>query len=305
MTNNIKHSLYESFISAARLRTLPLAIAVIGLGNFLHLSHPDFRPAVFLLSMVTTVFLQVLSNFANDLGDSQHGADHSARQGPARMVQLGEISREAMRNAVLVMVFLSLFSGIFLLQISFRGNWWQAVPLFVAGLIAIAGAWFYTNGRKPYGYLALGDIAVFLFFGLLAVLGSAWLQVQVFQSAFLFPAASAGFWSMAVMNLNNIRDIASDKAAGKTTIPILIGHRKARYYQLILVAGGAVFLIVFGMLEKNPAVAGALPGFLLMVKTLPVLFTHEEPVHIDRLLKPQALGTFLAVAGMFLIAWLF
>ena len=145
----------------------------------------------------------------------------------------------------------------------------------------------------------------FLFFGLLAVLGSAWLQVQVFQSAFLFPAASAGFWSMAVMNLNNIRDIASDKAAGKTTIPILIGHRKARYYQLILVAGGAVFLIVFGMLEKNPAVAGALPGFLLMVKTLPVLFTHEEPVHIDRLLKPQALGTFLAVAGMFLIAWLF
>ena len=305
MTNNIKHGLYESWISAARLRTLPLAIAVTGLGNFLHLRHPDFRPAVFLLSMVTTVFLQVLSNFANDLGDSHHGADHSARQGPARMVQLGEISREAMRNAVLIMVFLSLFSGIFLLQISFKGNWWKAVPLFAAGLIAIAGAWFYTNGRKPYGYLALGDIAVFLFFGLLAVLGSAWLQVQVFQPAFLFPAASAGFWSMAVMNLNNIRDIASDKAAGKTTIPILIGQRKARYYQLILVAGGAVFLIIFGMLEKNPAVAGALPGFLLMVKTLPVLFTHEKPNKIDRLLKPQALGTFLAVAGMFLITWLF
>ena len=304
MNNNIQHNLYASWISAARFRTLPLAIAVTGLGNFLHLCHPDFRPEVFILTMVTTVFLQVLSNFANDLGDSRHGADHSARQGPSRMVQLGEISKEAMRNAVLIMVFLSLISGIFLLQISFKGNWWKAVPLFAAGLIAIAGAWFYTNGRKPYGYIALGDIAVFLFFGLLAVLGSAWLQVQVFQPYFLFPAVSAGFWSMAVMNLNNIRDADSDKVAGKTTIPILIGQWKARYYQLFLVAGGAAGLIIFGILEKNPAIAGALPGFLLMVKTLPVLFNHEKSDKIDRLLKPQALGTFLAVAGMFLMAWL-
>lgn len=302
--NNTQHNRIGFWISAARLRTLPLAIAVIGMGNFLHIGHPEFRMVVFFLSIVTTVFLQVLSNFANDLGDSTHGADNPERRGPVRMVQQGSISRKAMQQAVILMAVLSLISGILLLVIAFRGKFIQSIPLFSAGLIAIAAAWFYTNGKKPYGYLALGDPVVFTFFGLLAVLGSAWLQVQTFLPGFLLPAISAGFWSVAVLNLNNMRDIKSDQKAGKTTIPILLGIHNARLYHLFLILGGIAALFLFGYTETNASVLGAIPGILLMLTTLPRLYSFEVPEMLDKLLKPQALGTFIAVMGMFIAAFL-
>ena len=303
--NNKKHPNLLDWFSAARIRTLPLAMAVVGMGNFIHFGERNFRMDVLILSMVTTVFLQVLSNFANDLGDSRHGADHSGRQGPARMVQQGKISSDAMKKAAGLMALLSLISGTWLLITTFSTDWTKSIPLFCAGLLAIAAAWFYTNGKRPYGYLALGDLAVFLFFGLLAVSGSAWLQKPVFLPEFLLPATAAGFWSVAVLNLNNMRDFDSDKIAGKISIPLLIGLKKAKIYQCILVAGGGISLLLFGRINQNPAVYGAIPGILLMSSALYRSLTSRSPAQFDKLLKPQAVGTFLAVLGMYLAALFF
>jgi 1,4-dihydroxy-2-naphthoate octaprenyltransferase len=298
--DNTKQIPVQAWIAAARLRTLPLAMAAIGMGNLLHLGGPAFRPEVMVLAMVCTVFLQILSNFANDLGDSEHGADNQERKGPARMVQSGVIGKQSMRKAVVILAIASFISGTFLLWIAFRGNWQAAIPLFAAGLCSIAAAWFYTNGARPYGYLALGDIAVFLFFGLLAVLGSSWLQVQEFSFQHLLPAVSAGLWSTAVLNLNNMRDLSSDSLAGKRTVPMLLGERGASLYHLFLVSGGILSLFVYAIMNQAIWVAGSIPGILLMLRTLPVVFSERDVPSLDRQLKPQALGTFAAVAGMFL-----
>jgi 1,4-dihydroxy-2-naphthoate octaprenyltransferase len=302
INNNIAQSEIQNWVSAARLRTLPLALASIGMGNLICLGHPAFRQGVFFLALLTTVFMQVLSNFANDLGDSEHGADHAKRQGPARTIQAGLISRMAMKRAVLLMAVLSLISGMVLLWQAFAGNWSEAFPLFAAGLLSIAAAWYYTNGKKPYGYLALGDLAVFLFFGLLAVLGIVWLQLQEFRLVFLLPACTSGCWSVAVMNLNNMRDLESDAAAGKRSVPMLLGKTGSRVYQTILVLGGILCVLIFWWPVNKVLLAGALPGVLLMLRTLPVVWQEDAPPKLDRLLKPQALGTFISVAGMYL-AW--
>ncbi len=302
-SNNKKHPGVIEWIAAARIRTLPLALAVVGMGNFMHFGNPEFRFSVFFLSMVTTVFLQILSNFANDLGDSEHGADHAGRRGPARLVQQGKISRTEMKKAALVMAALSLVSGLVLLAIAFFENFSAALPLFVAGLMAIAAAWFYTNGKNPYGYQALGDLSVFLFFGLLAVIGSSWLQIQIFLPESLLAAAAAGFWSVAVLNLNNMRDMDSDHAAGKLTVPLLIGRKNARFYQIFLVMGGIVCLLWFGGVRQDAAIFGAVPGMILMLSSLRNACLSDDPALLDKQLKPQALGTFFAVFGLFLAAF--
>lgn len=302
--NNIKQSEIKNWISAARLRTLPLALASIGMGNLICLGHEAFRPWVCFLALLTTIFLQVLSNFANDLGDSDHGADHASRKGPSRAVQAGLISRMSMKKAVLLMTLFSLISGILLLWLAFEGNWIKSIPLFAAGLLSIAAAWFYTNGKKPYGYLALGDVAVFLFFGMLAVLGMAWLQLQEFRPAFLLPACASGCWSVAVMNLNNMRDLESDAAAGKRSVPMLLGVKGARIYHTILVLGGILCVLIFWWSAGKLLLSGAIPGVLLMLRTLPVVWQENAPSKLDNLLKPQALGTFLSVAGMYIVWYL-
>jgi len=301
MNHNIRYPGIKAWLEAARLRTLPLAAAAVGMGNLLHFGKPGFRMVILFLSILTTVFLQVLSNFANDLGDSENGADNEARKGPERMVQSGAISRESMRIAVMLFAFLSLLSGVFLLWFAFRQNLYGAIPLFAAGLFSIAAAWFYTNGSRPYGYSAMGDPAVFLFFGLLAVLGTAWLQVQEFNWQFLFPAFALGCWSTAVLNLNNMRDIASDALAGKRTIPMIFGKTGSRVYHTGLVAGGAICLVLFGLKQNAIWIAGAIPGFFVMLRTLPVVLTKSDENSLDGLLKPQAIGTFLAVLGMALV----
>ncbi len=290
-----------AWISAVRLRTLPLALAAIGMGNLLHFGEPGFRWEILILGMLTTTFLQVMSNLANDLGDSIHGADSGHRKGPIRAVQSGAISREEMRTAVGVLAFASLISGICLLWMAFRNDWHAAIPLFVTGLFCIAAAYFYTNGKKPYGYRALGDLAVFVFFGVVAVLGASWLQVKEFSGLEILPASALGFWSTAVMNLNNMRDVESDSLAGKKTLPIILGSVNARIYHFVLVLGGILFLLVFALSEKAIWALGALPGCLLMLKTLPQVLKNKDYVSLDLLLMPQALGTFIAVMGMAIV----
>lgn len=286
------------WLKAARLRTLPLALAATGMGNLLVSNEPGFKPWVAVLSVLTTLFLQILSNFSNDYGDSVHGADHAGRKGPSRMVQSGQLSREDMKAAIVLMAVLSLASGLSLLWLSFQDDWSRLLPLLALGLLAIAAAYFYTNGKVPYGYRAMGDISVFLFFGCTAVLATSYLHTGRFESAGILPSISLGFWSTAVLNLNNMRDMPSDAQAGKQTIPLKLGLQSAKYYQSLLVLGGMLALLVFALGENQLYLLGAVPGCLLMLKAWIGTLNTADNAHLDAYLKPQALGTFLAVLGM-------
>ena len=234
----------KKWISAFRLRTLPLALASIGMGTFLAAANGAFKLSIFSLCALTTILLQVLSNLANDYGDSIHGADSAGRVGPSRAVQSGKITKEAMRHAILICGFLALFSGIGLIYVAFGFslNFWI---FFGFGLLAILAAITYTSGYKPYGYVGLGDISVLIFFGFIAVLGSAFLYEKVVYWEYLLPALSVGLFSVGVLNVNNIRDIVSDRAAGKRSIPVRIGRDRAVIYHWSLLFVGIVSSIIY------------------------------------------------------------
>ena len=205
----------KSWISAFRLRTLPLALSSISMGGFLAASSGQFNGLIFFLCCLTTIFLQILSNLANDYGDSVNGADHSGRTGPERAVQSGVISARQMKNAVITFVLLCLLSGISLLLVSFGWNWRILLLFFGLGILSIIAAVAYTIGKRPYGYAGLGDISVLIFFGLIGVMGSLYLFTKELSGLKILPALSCGFFSIAVLNINNIRDIESDRKAGK------------------------------------------------------------------------------------------
>lgn len=291
-------TLISTWIQAARPRTLPLALAATGMGNLLVFKTGNFQISICLLSILTTLFLQILSNFANDYGDSIHGADSGDRKGPSRAVQSGIISKSGMKSAIYLFISFSLMSGLSLLFISFQTNWAAFVPVLIVGLFAIAAAYFYTNGTKPYGYMAMGDASVFLFFGLVAVMATQYLHSLELPALYLLPAISLGFWSTAVLNVNNMRDMDSDRNAGKLTIPLQLGLHKAKLYQTVLVTGGILSLAIFGFLTASAFVFGALPGVFLMFRALTGVWKTTVQTELDAFLKPQAVGTFLAVVGM-------
>jgi 1,4-dihydroxy-2-naphthoate octaprenyltransferase len=289
------------WIGAARLRTLPLAIAVSATGNFFAAYSTHFQWNIVFLSILTTLLLQVLSNFANDLGDSIHGADHAEREGPKRAVQSGALSKAQMANAVKVFVVLSLVAGCTLIWISFHQSWEKVLPIFGIGLAAIAAAYLYTNGSKPYGYQALGDISVFVFFGLVAVMGTQYLHTGIWHLQALLPAISMGCWSTAVLNINNMRDIDSDQQAGKETIPIILGLKNAKNYHFMLVVTGMATWFAFGFVHSDMSFLGAIPGILIMIKTCFGISKSFTSVQLDTFLKPQALGTFFTIMGVLLL----
>lgn len=234
------------WISAARPRTLPLALSSIFMGGFLAASVQKFDGLLFTLCCLTTIALQVLSNFANDYGDTQNGADTEDRVGPVRAVQSGELSAKQMFNGIILFAFLSLSLGILLLYIAFRDTSLQEFLLYLGiGLLCILAAYTYTAGKNPYGYAGLGDVSVFLFFGCVGVLGSTYLFTKTFDVLTILPAFSCGFFATAVLNLNNIRDIDSDTKAGKRTIPSRLGKQKAIYYHWFLLGMGMACAVVF------------------------------------------------------------
>ncbi len=285
----------NSWLSAFRLRTLPLALAGIGMGSFLAASFGAFRWQIFSLCALTAIFLQILSNLANDYGDFVNGADSQARQGPQRMVQSGQISPTTMRLAMGIFVLLSLVSGLSLLFWAIDS--WQSFWFFLGlGILSILAAITYTAGSRPYGYMGLGDVSVFIFFGLVAVLGTFYLHTRQFQALLLLPAASCGLFATAVLNINNIRDIQSDKLAGKYSIPVRLGRERAVWYHWFLLTAGvlcAVFYVIghFGHWIQ----------FLFLI-TLPLFWRNAQAVatkkqadEIDPYLKQMALSTLLFV----------
>ncbi len=237
----------QAWLSAMRPRTLPLAIASSILGGFLAAQNGVFSWPVTLLCVLTAVFLQILSNLANDYGDSVHGADHVDRAGPKRAVQSGLITASAMKRAMGLFAAFSAVSGLTLVIVALGLSALPYVLLFVLlGGAAIWAAISYTAGSNPYGYAGLGDIFVFIFFGWVGTMGTYFLQALAWNWLVLLPATSVGLLSVAVLNVNNIRDIDSDRQAGKNSIPVRIGPHKARIYHWVLLSSAvlAAFLYV-------------------------------------------------------------
>ncbi len=216
----------EAWLLAVRLRTLPLALSSIFAGSFLAYWKEELKWEVLILGSLTTIFLQVLSNLSNDYGDSVHGADSSARQGPLRAVQSGSISLSEMKVAMGIAGALSFCSGLLLLYFSLS-NWMLFSLFLVLGLAAIWAAIRYTSGKNPYGYAGWGDLSVFVFFGLLGVCGTYFLHAQKWDLWCVLIAISLGCFSTAVLTINNIRDMESDQKAGKKSIPVRLGRKRA------------------------------------------------------------------------------
>ncbi len=291
------------WIEAMRLRTLPLAIAHISMGNVLAAFHGVFSWEICWLTLSTAVLLQILSNLANDYGDAKHGADHSDRQGPARAVSSGMISAKDMKLALIVVAGFSLISGIALILISLEKT--LPVLVFLAlGLLSIWAAINYTAGDNPYGYKGLGDLAVFTFFGLLAVCGPYFLQTGSFQWSVLLPASSCGLLSIGVLNINNIRDIDSDAQAGKISVPVRLGRERAIQYHHTLLVLGICFAVAYTLLHYSS------PWQFLFLTVLPILWinaravkTITEPMRLDPYLKQLALANVLFVTTFALGLW--
>lgn len=285
----------RAWIGALRLRTLPLALSCVGMGAFLAAASNAFRWDVFALCSATTVILQMLSNLANDYGDSVHGADHVGRTGPQRAVQSGAIPAASMRNAVALFALLALVCGVSLLRVSFGWNLRAFGFFLVLGVLCIVAAVTYTIGRKPYGYAGLGDLAVLVFFGLVGVVGSYYLYTSSWQPLHLLPAMSCGFFSMAVLNINNVRDIEADRHAGKRSIPVRMGKDKAATYHWLLLSAGWVCALSYDLINFRS------PFQFVFVITLP-LFIHNGMAvrykaqhELDPWLRQLALSTLLFV----------
>ncbi|MCD6200702.1 MAG: 1,4-dihydroxy-2-naphthoate polyprenyltransferase [Bacteroidales bacterium] len=285
----------KAWISAFRLRTLPLSLSSIILGGALAYADKPFRWQIFLLALVTTLFLQILSNLANDYGDYSHGLDNQERVGPQRSVQSGTINPQEMKTGILVFILLSLASGLWLI-LSSTGMALsvEGIVFLVLGLLSIGAAIKYTIGKHPYGYYGLGDLFVFLFFGLTGVLGTYYLITHHLQADLFLPASALGCLSTGVLNLNNMRDLESDRKNGKKTLAVLLGPRLSRYYHLILLTLAILLSLVYIILNYHS------PWQFIFLIIIPPLAENIRTVFrapslsiLDPLLKKLALTSLL------------
>lgn len=260
------------------------------MGGFLAADAGAFRWDIFLLCVLTTVFLQILSNLANDYGDSIHGADNVSRTGPSRAVQSGAITPEQMRRMIILFSALSLVTGMILLFVAFGLEWDAILFFFALGLLSIGAAVSYTMGRKPYGYLGLGDLSVLIFFGFVGVMGSYYLFARTISWKEALPAMSVGLLSVAVLNINNIRDIESDRLAGKYSIPVRLGRRRAVAYHWTLLTLIPLFALLYTLLAFHS------PWQFLFLLAIPLLLrngiavSRHPSAELDPWLKQMALS---------------
>jgi len=295
----LKTSVFSVWIAAFRLHTLPLALSSIITGSFVAVAAGKYRWSVIIMAVVTTVLLQILSNLANDYGDAVKGTDNEMRVGPRRGMQNGSISRRQMKNAIMIFTALSLFSGLGLLYLALGEHWLTALLFFGLGLAAIAAAIKYTVGENAYGYRGLGDLFVFIFFGLVAVLGTYYLNVLQLNFSILLPASAMGFLSAGVLNLNNMRDIDNDRASGKHTLASALGYHHARIYHVVLIGLAFLFAFLYVLLKFhsfwNFLFLLSLPLFL---KDLVKIFKTTDKAALYPCLKSLALST-LAFSVLF------
>ncbi|MCM1176657.1 MAG: 1,4-dihydroxy-2-naphthoate octaprenyltransferase [Bacteroidales bacterium] len=295
------------YIAAMRLRTLPLSLAGVLLGLMLAAADYHVHWTVFLSTLLTTAFLQILSNVSNELGDSLHGTDRADREGPAYTLSRGLLSVTDFKVMIALYVLLCTASGLAMIYFSF-GTLLALEPLLLMllGVAAISGAMRYTLGRNPYGYRGLGDIYVFLFFGIVAVMGAYFVASHTLHWRMILPAASMGLFSVGVLNVNNIRDMKTD-AATRVTVPLKIGERNAKAYQTALLALGWASMIWYVSMRIFD------PWHYLFVLALPMFVIHLRGVWkrtgkaLDPMLPLLVMSSFAFafLAGLGFLVYLF
>lgn len=236
----------SKYIKSFRLRTLPLSISGIILGSCL--AAPQWRTDVFILAIATTLVLQILTNLCNELGDAQRGTDTEQDGRVAYGLQAGEITIKEMKNCIWVFIFLATILGSALIYVTFGNFFCLTSLIFIAlGAIAIAAAITYTLGKRPYGYHAMGDLSVFIFFGLVSTIGAYYLQAQSISTQVILAACALGLPIVGVLNINNMRDMTNDLTHNKITFASKIGLRNAKIYQTLLIIGSLVLFAISGL----------------------------------------------------------
>lgn len=293
----------KHWIEAARLRTLPLSVSGIIVGSMYALANPTddvltptevFNWKLFAFAILTTLGLQILSNFANDYGDGIKGTDNEDRVGPKRTIQSGVITPQAMKSAIILTSGLTLFSAIYLIYLAFGAhNLGYSLFYLILGIAAIASAIRYTVGNSAYGYRGFGDVFVFVFFGLVSTLGVNFLYSKQLDAILILPATAIGFLSVAVLNLNNMRDEASDRKSGKNTLVVKMGIENAKKYHYFLIVGAMVLVLIFALLSHFHFDQYLfLIAYLPLVKHLITVRKNENNKLLDPELKKVALSTF-------------
>ena len=285
----------KDWLNAFRLRTLPLALSCILVGSGMAYGSPGFNWIIFSLAISTTLFLQILSNLANDYGDAEKGTDNENRIGPKRAIQSGKITSTQMKKGIIFLVILTLVSGISLIYNSNLGdNKIAHIGFVLLGIVCIVSAIKYTAGKGAYGYKGLGDVFVFIFFGLVGVCGTYFLFTKEINLLQVLPGISIGLFSAAVLNLNNMRDIENDEASGKNTLVVKIGLKKAKIYHFSIILIGISTSIIFVLQSLSSPI-----NFIFLISFIPLIihlfkvFKNQIPANLDPELKKVALSTFL------------
>lgn len=285
----------KHWIEAARVRTLPLSVSGIIVGSFYAMSQGMFNWKIVVFALLTTLGLQILSNFANDYGDGVKGTDNEDRIGPKRAIQSGLITPQAMKKAMVITALITLIFAVLLIYFAFKESYLLYSFVFlILGILAIASAIRYTVGKGAYGYRGYGDLFVFVFFGLVSAFGVYFMFSKTIDWLLLLPATAIGFLSVGVLNLNNMRDEESDRKAGKNTIVVKMGGAAAKKYHYFLVISAMVLVLLFAFLNDFH-----FDQYIFVVAYFPLIghlitvYKTQNPKLLDPELKKLAISTFL------------
>ncbi|MDA9593892.1 1,4-dihydroxy-2-naphthoate octaprenyltransferase [Flavobacteriaceae bacterium] len=284
----------REWILAARLRTIPLSISGIFIGSSAAYYKGMFDYTIFFLAIFTTISYQVLSNFANDYGDGVKGTDDN-RIGPKRAVQSGKIGIKKMKKGIVLTASIALCLTFVLVINSFKQDLFNLLLFVLLGILAVVSAIKYTVGKNPYGYMGFGDFFVFIFFGLVSVLGSNFLYTSSFNVFLFYPACTIGLLSVGVLNLNNMRDLDNDLKSKKNTIAVKLGVAKSKIYHFLLILSSVIVILAFQLsLNSNSIFFNCLIGLniLWLLIHLIKIYNIQESEKFDVFLKPLALSTF-------------
>ncbi|KIX22596.1 1,4-dihydroxy-2-naphthoate prenyltransferase [Flavobacterium sp. 316] len=289
----------KHWIQAARLRTLPLSISGIIVGSAYAYYQGFFNLEITILALLTTLGLQILSNYANDYGDGVKGTDAN-RIGEKRLVGSGIISSSQMKKAVIITAIITFIVALSLIYVAFgKENFGLSLIFILLGIGSIGAAIKYTVGSNAYGYSGFGDVFVFVFFGLVSVLGSNFLFTKIFDWYLILPAISIGLLSVAVLNLNNMRDIENDKTSGKNTLVVKLGLKKAKIYHEIIIAIASISFLIFCLITKISLLPILVVNISLIIHLNKIKKSNSYE-DFDPELKKVALSTF----ALSLLFWL-
>lgn len=273
------------WFDAARPKTLPLALVSIFTGSALAFSSGHFSLPIALLAMLTATLLQILSNLANDYGDAVKGTDNEKRLGPMRAIQSGEVSLADMKRAIVINIALTIIAGLALVFYALDSL--ESILAFIGlGVLAMMAAIAYTVGNKPYGYVGLGDLSVFLFFGLLGVSGTYFLHTGHIEWSLFLPSLGCGLMAVAVLNVNNMRDIENDAECGKRTVPVRLGQQRAKTYHFLLLTGAVLAFASYLLMQGKPLWISLpfLLSLIMVTKHGRAVWVSEKPAQIAPML---------------------